>query len=90
MKNYLSGAPKNKLNDAPKVGAAKNVDNDDFPKEDGAVMMIFGRAPARPPRHKHKRVLQNIYHTEPVVPSYLRWLETTVTCDGADHPDHIP
>jgi hypothetical protein len=53
-------------------------------------MMIFGGMPALPLRHKHKLILQKIYHTEPVVPSYLRWPETAVTCDRADHPNHIP
>jgi hypothetical protein len=53
-------------------------------------MMIFGGTPARPTRHKHKRILQEIYHTKPVVPSYLRWSETAITYDRADNPDHIP
>jgi hypothetical protein len=53
-------------------------------------MMIFGGTSARRSRRKHKRILQDIYHTETIVPSYLRWSETAVTYDRADHPDHIP
>jgi hypothetical protein len=52
--------------------------------------MIFGGTSARRSRRKHKRILQDIYHTETIVPSYLRWSETAVTYDRADHPDHIP
>jgi hypothetical protein len=44
-------------------------------------MMIFGGTPACPPRRKHKCILQEIYHIEPAVPSYLRWSETAVTYD---------
>jgi hypothetical protein len=40
MKRYL--VEKNKPPDAANAGAAKNVEHDDFPKEDDAVMMIFG------------------------------------------------
>jgi hypothetical protein len=53
-------------------------------------MMIFDGTPARLSRRKHKRILQEIYHTEPFVPSYLRWFETAVTYNNTDHPDHIP
>jgi hypothetical protein len=40
--------------------------------EDGVVIMIFGGMSARPLRHKHKRILQEIYDIEPVMPSNLR------------------
>jgi hypothetical protein len=48
MKNYLGGAPKNKLHDTAKAGTAKNANSDEFPKEDDVVMMIFSGMPARP------------------------------------------
>jgi hypothetical protein len=79
MKSYLSG--KNKTQDVAKASIAKNVEHNEFRKEDDVVMMIFGGMPARPLRHKHKRILQEIYHTELVVPSYLQWSETAVTYD---------
>jgi hypothetical protein len=79
MKSYLGG--KNKSQDAARAGATKNAEHDKFPKEDGAVMMIFGGTPARPPRRKNKRILQEIYQTDPAVPSYLGWSETAVTYD---------
>jgi hypothetical protein len=88
MKRYLDG--KNKPQDAANAGAAKNVEHDEFPNEYRVIMMIFGGTPARPPRRKHKCILQEIYHIEPVVPSYLRWSKTVVTYDRADHRNHIP
>jgi hypothetical protein len=84
MKRYLGR--KNKPQDATNTDAAKNVKHDDFPKEDGTVMMIFGGTPARPPRCKHKCILQEIYHTKSVVPSYLRWSEMVITYDWAITP----
>jgi hypothetical protein len=56
MKSYLGG--KNKPQDATKAGVAQNVEHDEFLKEDGAIMLIFGGTPAQPPRCKHKRILQ--------------------------------
>jgi hypothetical protein len=41
---------------------------------------------AHPPRRQHKHILQEIYHTEPVLPSYIRWSETVVMYNRADHP----
>jgi hypothetical protein len=90
MTNFFSGAPKNKPLDASKIDAAKNADNADFPKEVGDVMMIFSGTLACLPRHKYKRILQEIYHVEPIVCSYLRWFETAITYDRTDHPNHIP
>jgi hypothetical protein len=77
MKRYLG--EKNKAQDVANTGVAKNAEHDDFPKEDGTIMMIFGGTPARPPRRKHKRILQEIYHTELTVPSYLRWFKPSRT-----------
>jgi hypothetical protein len=59
MKSYLGG--KTRPQDVAKVGVAKNIDHNEFPKEDSVVMMIFGGTPARPPRCKHKHILQEIY-----------------------------
>jgi hypothetical protein len=50
-------------------------------------MMIFGGMPTHPPKRKHKCILQEIYHVEPVVPSYLKWSETAITYNRTDHPD---
>jgi hypothetical protein len=55
------------LHDTAKAGTAKNADNDELPKEDIAVMLIFGGTPACPPKRKHKRILQEIYHIDQVV-----------------------
>jgi hypothetical protein len=88
MKRYLSG--KNKPQDVTNADATKNVKHNKFAKEDDVVMMLFGGTPARPPRRKHKHILQEIYLTEPTMPSYLRWSEAAITYDRADHRDHIP
>jgi hypothetical protein len=90
MKNFLGGAMKNKPLNLTRSGAAKHDNNDDFPKEYDVVMMIFGGTPTHPPKRKNKRILQEIYHVEPLVPSYLRWSETAITYNRTDHPDHIP
>jgi hypothetical protein len=37
--------------------AAKNIKHDEFPREDGAIMMIFSGMPAYSPRRKHKHIL---------------------------------
>jgi hypothetical protein len=76
MKRYL--IRKNKPRDAANI------------KEDGAIMIIIDGITALPLRHKHKRILQEIYHTKLAVPSYLRWSEIAVTYDRTNHPDHIP
>jgi hypothetical protein len=55
MKRYLEG--KNKPQDATDTDAAKNAERVDFPKEDGAVMMIFSGMLACSLRCKHKHIL---------------------------------
>ena len=52
--------------------------------------MIFGVTPTRPPKRQEKLIRREIYNTEPVVPSYLKWSETPITFDRSDHPDHVP
>jgi xanthine dehydrogenase iron-sulfur cluster and FAD-binding subunit A len=70
LKRYLIG--KKKPQDATNAAATMNVEHDNFTMEDGVVIMIFGGMSARPLRHKHKRILQEIYDIEPVMPSNLR------------------
>jgi hypothetical protein len=55
MKRYL--VMKNNPQDAANACATKNFKHDDFLKEDGVVMMIFGGTPAHPLRSKHKCIL---------------------------------
>jgi hypothetical protein len=82
MKRYLSG--KNKSQDAPNASAAKNVEHDEFPREDGVAMMIFSGTLARPLRHKHKHILQEIYHTGQSCP-HTSGGPRAITYDRADH-----
>jgi hypothetical protein len=60
MKNYVKGTLKPRTADQPEKGGP-SPDNDDgaraaFPREDGAVHMIFGGPPARPSRWREKLI----------------------------------
>ena len=51
--------------------------------------MIIGPA-AYESRWQQKFTLLDIVMVELVVPSRLRWFNSTITLDHIDHPDHIP
>jgi hypothetical protein len=60
MKNYVKRTLKPKMADQPER-QGPSPDNDDnagaaFPREDGAVHMIFGGSPARPSRRREKLI----------------------------------
>jgi hypothetical protein len=65
-------------------------DGETNPKEDGVIMMIIRGSAACPSKHEEKLIRQEIYNTEPAVPSYLKWSEAQINFDRSDHPDHIP
>jgi hypothetical protein len=94
MKNYVNCTLKPRAADQPKKGGP-SLDNDDgagaaYPGEDGAVHMIFGGSPARPLRRREKLIRQEVFNTDVVKPSYLKWSEVPITFDREDHPDHVP
>ena len=57
MKKFLAGTMKPRAPEAAKKNARGQEDEDDeagYPREDGAVLMIFGGTPARPPKRQEK------------------------------------
>jgi hypothetical protein len=94
IKNYVKGTLKPRTADQPEKGGP-SPDNDDgagaaFPKEDGAVHMIFGGSPARPSRRREKLIRQEVFNADVMKPSYLKWSVVPITFDRKDHPDHVP
>ena len=58
MKRLLAGTMKQRAPEAAKK-VARGQDEDDetgYPREDGAVLMIFGGTPARPPKRQEKLI----------------------------------
>jgi hypothetical protein len=58
--------------------------------EDGMVHMIFGGSLAIPSRWREKLIRREVFNTDTVKTSYLKWLEVPITFDRKDHPDHMP
>lgn len=52
--------------------------------------MIFGGPEAHATKRRAKLVAREIYAAAPAVLAYLQWLESAITFDRADHPDHMP
>lgn len=61
-----------------------------YPEEDDVILMIFGGTLAQPSKRQEKLIQREIYNTELVTPSYLKWSETPITFDRANHLDHVP
>lgn len=56
-------------------------------------LMIFGGPAAYESRCRHKltsREVNATISTHEAVPTYLKWSESVITFDQADHPDNIP
>jgi hypothetical protein len=58
--------------------------------EDGVVHVIFGGSPARPSRRREKLIRREVFNTDTVKSSYLKWSEVQITFDCKDHPNHVP
>jgi hypothetical protein len=58
--------------------------------EDGVVHVIFGGSPARPSRRREKLIRREVFNTDTVKSSYLKWSEVPITFDRKDHPNHVP
>jgi hypothetical protein len=89
MKNYVKGTLKPRTADQPEKGGP-SPDNDDgagatFPRDDGAMHMIFRGSPARPSRRREKLIQREVSSTDIVKPSYLKWSEVPITFDRKDH-----
>jgi hypothetical protein len=52
--------------------------------------MIFrGSPPARPSRRREKLIRREVFNVDTAKPSYLKWLEVSITFDRKDHLDHV-
>jgi hypothetical protein len=60
-----------------------------YPGEDGAVHMFFGGSPTRPSRRHEQLIRREVFNTDSVKPSYLKWSEVPITFDRKDQPDHV-
>jgi hypothetical protein len=95
IKNYVNDTLKPRAADPPKKAAPPPDNNDDdagaqYPGEDGAIHMIFGRSPARPSRQRDKLIRREVFNADSAKPSYLKCSEVPITFDRKDHPDNLP
>ncbi|XP_066365406.1 uncharacterized protein [Miscanthus floridulus] len=69
---------------------------DDAEGKDGGFLMldgclmIFKGLVAYDSKHRQKLACCEVYTTEIAEPSFLRWLESTITFDWTDHPKSVP
>src|SRR6266540_1637687 len=61
-----------------------------FPNPEHQLNMIYGGSDAYESKQKQKLVAREINAVIPVTPKYLKWSETPITFDRADHPDRVP
>jgi len=73
---------------APTTDDAKEKD-DGFPTPDDYLMIFRGSA-AYDSKHRQKVACREVYTAGPATPAFLRWSESTITFDRADHPNAIP
>lgn len=66
-----------------------NVEGDPIP-ERKRCLMIFGGPEAHMTKHQVMLVTREVYAAVLAIPTYLRWLESAITYDSTDHPDHVP
>ena len=52
--------------------------------------MIFRGSAAYDSKRYQKVAHREVYTTEPATPAFLRWSESAITFDRADHPDSVP
>ena len=77
------GAPSRSTDDEGK--------RDVYPDPKGCLMIIGGSA-VHESKHQQKLMDRevNAVTLGDVVPTFLKWSETTITFDRKDHPNHIP
>ena len=61
----------------------------DFHETDGCLM-LFGGPLACVTKRKQKVTRREVFAAEPATPAFLRWSESLITFDRADHPSSIP
>ena len=91
MKKWLVGPSKKgeqkKKAESGSGGAGEK--QDDFIELDGCLMIFGGPATCKSKR-KQKVTRQEVFAAEPATPVYLRWSESAITFDRADHPNIVP
>jgi hypothetical protein len=95
IKNYVNDTLKPRAIDPSKKAAPPpNNDDDDAearcPGKDGAVHMIFGGSLARPSRRRERLIWREVFNTESLTPSYLKFSEVPITFVRKDHLDRVP
>ena len=91
MRKYLSGGlNKGEQGKEPATTTDDIEEKDDaFPMPNGALM-IFGGPMAYDSKHRQKVTRREVYTAGPATPAFLRWSESAITFDRADHPDVVP
>ena len=54
------------------------------------ALMIFGGSAAYDSKRRQKVARREVYMAEPATPAFLRWSESAITFDWADHPGAVP
>ena len=52
--------------------------------------MIFGGSVAYDSKRRQKVACREVYTTKPAMPTFLRWSESAITFDRADHLNSVP
>ena len=91
MHKFLSGSS-NKgeqgKDPPPAIGDTEEKD-DSYPMPNGALM-IFGGSTANDSKCHQKVARHEVYTNGPATPAFLRWSESAITFDRANHPDTVP
>jgi hypothetical protein len=51
---------------------------------------MFGGPSTYESKRQQKLAFHDVYTIEPAVSSYLKWSESAIMFNRADHPDHVP
>ena len=86
MRKYLAGGlNKGEQGKEPVPTTDDAEEKDDaFPTPTGALM-IFGGSTVYDSKRRQKLACRKVYTVEPAAPSFLRWLESTITFDRTNH-----
>jgi hypothetical protein len=92
MRKFLAeGSKREKQKKKPKASTdeAEEKGDDEYPKENGCLM-IFGGTAACASKRTKKIPRQEVYTIEPATPTFLRWSQPSITFDRSDHLENIP
>ena len=91
MRKYLSGGfNKGEQGKEPVPTTDDAEEKDDaFPTPNGALMIFVGST-AYDSKQRQMVARREVYTTAPATPAFLRWSESAITFDRANHPDAVP